>query len=41
MKDVFSIEIKEEKMGSAGVNWGNTDFEGGEAEWAFSVVLDR
>ena len=40
MKDVFSIEIKEEKMGSAGVNWGNTDFEGGEAECVRSVVPD-
>ena len=38
MKNVFNIDIQEENMGSAGVNWGSTDFEGGEAEFAIFLL---
>lgn len=30
---VFNLEIKDDTLGSTGVNWGSTDFEGPEGEY--------
>lgn len=38
MKNVFNIDIQDENLGSAGVNWGSTDFEGGEAEFVVELA---
>ena len=32
MKETFSLDLKEDQLGSDGVNWGTTDFEGAEGE---------
>ena len=32
MKETFSLDLKEDQLGSDGVNWGTTDFEGPEGE---------
>lgn len=40
MKEKFSVDVEDEKLGADGVNWGSTDFEGPEGEFVLRVQCD-